>query len=189
MIDGLRRQLDDCLPEDRLELQRRLHQLAGRLRRQQPHDRMQSGIEERLRHSQEALRARRAHAPRLEYPDELPISERREELLRALREHRVLVVTGETGSGKSTQLPKLCLEAGRGIDGLIGHTQPRRIAARSLAARIAEELDSPLGQHVGFKIRFTDVTSDRGYIKLMTDGILLAEMQGDPSPSQYDTII
>jgi HrpA-like RNA helicase len=101
----------------------------------------------------------------------------------------VTIVCGETGSGKSTQLPKICLGLGRGIDGLIGHTQPRRIAARSVAARIAEELDSPLGRHVGFKIRFTDATQPETYIKLMTDGILLAETQGDRFLDQYDTII
>ena len=107
----------------------------------------------------------------------------------AIRDHQVVIICGETGSGKSTQLPKICLELGRGIDGLIGHTQPRRIAARSVAARIADELASPLGRDVGFKVRFAEALSPQTYIKLMTDGILLAETQGDAYLDQYDTII
>ena len=99
------------------------------------------------------------------------------------------VLTGETGSGKSTQLPKICLELGRGVDGLIGHTQPRRIAARSVAARIAEELGAPLGTEVGYKIRCTDATQEQTYVKLMTDGVLLAETHHDRWLNQYDTII
>ena len=107
----------------------------------------------------------------------------------ALREHQVIIVCGETGSGKSTQLPKICLEMGRGVDGMIGHTQPRRLAARSIATRLAEELGSPLGQDVGYKIRFTDRTRPETYVKLMTDGILLAETPRDRFLNQYDTII
>ena len=106
-----------------------------------------------------------------------------------LKQHQVIIVCGETGSGKTTQLPKLCLDLGRGVSGLIGHTQPRRIAARSTAARIAQELESELGSLVGYKIRFTDRTSPQSYVKLMTDGILLAETQGDPQLLQYDTLI
>jgi ATP-dependent helicase HrpA len=120
---------------------------------------------------------------------ELPIAARREEIAQAIREHPVVIVCGETGSGKSTQLPKICLQLGRGVVGRIGHTQPRRIAARSVAARVAEELGTPLGREVGFKVRFAEALSDQSYIKLMTDGILLAETQGDPRLEQYDTII
>ena len=123
------------------------------------------------------------------YPPELPISARTTDIAAAIRDHQVVIVSGETGSGKSTQLPKICLELGRGLNGLIGHTQPRRIAARSVAARIAEELRVPLGSEVGYKIRFTDSTNPRTYIKLMTDGILLAESQLDRRLDQYDTII
>ncbi|MBV2235584.1 MAG: ATP-dependent RNA helicase HrpA [Sterolibacterium sp.] len=133
--------------------------------------------------------ARLAARPTIEYDEQLPVNQRREELAQAIARHQVVVVCGETGSGKTTQLPKICLQLGRGSHGLIGHTQPRRIAARATAARIAQELKSELGQHVGYKIRFTDRTSPASYIKLMTDGILLAETQGDPLLRQYDTLI
>ena len=119
----------------------------------------------------------------------LPVTQRRREIAEAIVQHQVVVVCGETGSGKTTQLPKICLELGRGIDGLIGHTQPRRIAARATAARIAQELKSELGRYVGYKIRFTDRTSPDSYIKLMTDGILLAETQADPLLRRYDTLL
>ena len=121
-------------------------------------------------------------------PD-LPISARKKEIIEAIKAHQVVIISGETGSGKTTQLPKFCLEAGRGIDGLIGCTQPRRIAASSVARRIAEELREELGRSVGYKIRFQDQTGPNAYIKIMTDGILLAETQGDPRLSQYDTLI
>jgi ATP-dependent helicase HrpA len=125
----------------------------------------------------------------ISYPAILPISQRREEITDAIRENQVLVVAGETGSGKTTQLPKLCLEAGRGSGGMIGHTQPRRLAARTVAARIAEELGCSLGEQVGYQVRFQDASSDDTLIKLMTDGILLAEIQHDPLLSRYDTLI
>ncbi|MBX3648064.1 MAG: ATP-dependent RNA helicase HrpA [Rhodocyclaceae bacterium] len=133
--------------------------------------------------------ARLAARPAIAYDDELPVSARRGEIAEAIRKHQVVIVCGETGSGKTTQLPKICLELGRGAHGLIGHTQPRRIAARATAARIAQELKSELGRAVGYKIRFTDRVSPDSYIKLMTDGILLAETQGDPQLRQYDTLI
>ena len=114
---------------------------------------------------------------------------RRDDIVRAIRENQVVIVCGETGSGKTTQLPKICLELGRGVAGMIGHTQPRRIAARTVAARIASELNSPLGHAVGYKVRFSDKVGSETYVKLMTDGILLAETQGDPSLLAYDTII
>ncbi len=135
------------------------------------------------------MAARLAALPKPEFPPDLPVSARREDIARAIAENPVVIVCGETGSGKTTQLPKICLSIGRGVHGLIGHTQPRRIAARATAARIAEELHSELGELVGYKIRFTDRTSERGYIKLMTDGILLAETQNDPDLRQYDTLI
>jgi len=127
--------------------------------------------------------------PAIEFPEELPVSARREEIAAALASHQVVIVSGETGSGKTTQLPKICLSIGRGVNGLIGHTQPRRIAASSTAKRIAQELGSPPGQHVGYKVRFNDTLSEGAWIKLMTDGILLAETQGDPLLRHYDTII
>ncbi len=127
--------------------------------------------------------------PAVAYPDELPVSQRRKDIAAAIRDHQVVVVAGETGSGKTTQLPKICLELGRGVQGMIGHTQPRRIAARSVAERIAEELGRPLGETVGYQVRFTDHSSRDTLVKLMTDGILLAELQHDRLLSAYDTII
>ena len=126
---------------------------------------------------------------RLTYPESLPITERRDELLAAIRDHQVVIVAGETGSGKSTQLPKICLEAGRGVAGMIGHTQPRRVAARTIAERVASELGSKLGDDVGYTVRFTDQVSDGTLIKVMTDGILLAEIQRDRMLRRYDTLI
>ncbi len=136
-----------------------------------------------------AKRAQRlADLPKPDYPD-LPVADRRDEIIKTIRENQVTIICGETGSGKTTQLPKMCLEMGRGVDGLIGHTQPRRLAARSVAARIAEELNSELGSVVGYKVRFHDKTNDKSYIKLMTDGILLAEIRNDRYLNQYDTLI
>src|SRR4051795_579236 len=136
----------------------------------------------------EQLDRRRRLVPDVTYPD-LPVSERREDIADAIREHQVVVIAGETGSGKTTQLPKICLELGRGIDGLIGHTQPRRIAARSVAERVAEELHTPLGSVVGYQVRFTDRTSEDTLVKVMTDGVLLAEIAHDRLLSRYDTLI
>jgi len=133
--------------------------------------------------------SRRDSVPSPGYPAELPITERREDILDAVRRHQVVVIAGETGSGKTTQIPKMCLELGLGVRGLIGHTQPRRLAARTVAERIAEELGTTVGQTVGYAIRFTDRVSDRTLIKLMTDGILLAELHRDRLLSAYDTII
>jgi ATP-dependent helicase HrpA len=135
------------------------------------------------------IEKRRLNLPRPTYPEELPVVARREEIARAIAAHPIVIVSGETGSGKTTQLPKICLELGRGVAGMIGHTQPRRIAARTVAARIASELQSPLGHAVGYKVRFTDRVSADTYIKVMTDGILLAETQRDRLLQAYDTLI
>jgi ATP-dependent helicase HrpA len=133
--------------------------------------------------------ARRAAMPPISYPPELPVSQRKDEILRAIRDHQVVIIAGETGSGKTTQIPKICLELGRGVAGQIGHTQPRRLAARTVAERIADELGSPLGETVGYKVRFTDVSADDTLVKLMTDGILLTELTRDRQLSRYDTLI
>src|SRR5690625_2756134 len=137
----------------------------------------------------EVLAARREALPQVTYPEELPVSARREDIAAAIRDHQVVIVSGETGSGKTTQLPKICLELGYGITGTIGHTQPRRLAARTVSARIAEELGTPVGQAVGYQVRFTDRVSDSTLVKLMTDGILLAEIQRDPLLRRYEVII
>ena len=142
-------------------------------------------------YSPELLTARAAAVPAIVYPEELPVSARREEIATAIAEHQVIIVAGETGSGKTTQLPKICLELGRGVTGMIGHTQPRRIAARSVAERIASELGTPIGRDgvVGYQVRFTEEVGENTLVKLMTDGILLAEIQSDPQLRHYDTII
>jgi ATP-dependent helicase HrpA len=137
----------------------------------------------------EARAARRAAMPPIAYPPELPVSQRRDEIAEAIRDHQVVIIAGETGSGKTTQIPKICLDLGRGVAGQIGHTQPRRLAARTVAERIAEELDSPLGETVGYKVRFTDRSADDTLIKLMTDGILLTELARDRQLRRYDTLI
>ncbi|RST13786.1 ATP-dependent RNA helicase HrpA [Streptomyces sp. WAC05374] len=133
---------------------------------------------------------RAARVPEITYPEQLPVSQKKTDILEAIRDHQVVIVAGETGSGKTTQIPKICLELGRGVRGMIGHTQPRRIAARTVAERVADELGTPLGEAVGWKVRFTDqVNQDATFIKLMTDGILLAEIQTDRELRAYDTII
>ena len=182
-----RSEFDDCLAVDLRRLRstaRDLRHLFGAKR-----DALQVEFEKLIEKSRAAVAARREDLPRPKFPAELPVNERRAEIAELIAKHQVVIVCGETGSGKTTQLPKICLELGRGATGLIGHTQPRRIAARSTASRIAQELESELGKVVGYKIRFTDRTSPQSYIKLMTDGILLAETQGDPWLAQYDTLI
>jgi ATP-dependent RNA helicase HrpA len=136
-----------------------------------------------------AKQVKLTNLPKVTYPQTLPVSQNADVIAETIKNNQVVIIAGETGSGKTTQIPKICLELGRGIDGLIGHTQPRRIAARTVANRIAEELNSQVGDVVGYKVRFTDQVSERSYIKLMTDGILLAEMQKDRLLRQYDTII
>ncbi|MCO5310183.1 MAG: ATP-dependent RNA helicase HrpA [Austwickia sp.] len=143
---------------------------------------------ERIARREAARDRRRAAVPAITYPD-LPVSARREDIAAAIRDHQVVIIAGETGSGKTTQLPKICLELGRGITGMIGHTQPRRIAARSVAERIAEELDVELGAQIGYQVRFADHTSRDTLVKVMTDGVLLAELQRDRELRRYDTII
>ncbi|WP_373745935.1 ATP-dependent RNA helicase HrpA [Neisseria dentiae] len=146
-------------------------------------------VEQKYRKSHETYLKRQAALPKPQYDGTLPVHERLDDIKAAIANHQVTIICGETGSGKTTQLPKICLELGRGTAGLIGHTQPRRLAARSVAERIAEELQSPIGETVGYKVRFNDNTSRDAYVKLMTDGILLAETQTDRYLTAYDTII
>ena len=178
-----------CMLRDRARIRRRLRSVRARARKGLAIDRSMRELSEIVDASL-ALRARREglHA-RLVYPAELPISERAAEIREAIEHHRVVVVAGETGSGKSTQLPKICLEAGRGIVGAIAHTQPRRIAARSIAHRLSEELGLGMGRGVGCKVRFHDTTSDEDLVRVLTDGMLLAQTQGDRELLEYDTII
>ena len=152
--------------------------------------RQREGRSEDAEHRRARRRATPGTSPlAITYPEALPISQRRQEIAEAIATHQVVIVAGETGSGKTTQLPKICLELGRGIDAMIGHTQPRRLAARTVADRIAEELGVELGEEVGYAVRFTDRVGDDTLVKLMTDGILLAELRRDRTLSAYDTII
>lgn len=178
----LRKQLDGVPLRDAARIGRRLKNLRGN-----PPEKLRQ-LAEQIAAAHQVVAARQAAVPTVTYP-ELPVSERRREIAEAIRANQVVVIAGETGSGKTTQLPKICLEAGRGIRGTIGHTQPRRLAARTVAQRIADELGGPLGDAVGYTVRFTDQVSDRTLIKLMTDGILLAEIQRDRRLLRYDTLI
>jgi ATP-dependent helicase HrpA len=181
--------LATCLLADRFGLKNRINQARDLAKQNKPIERNLAEIAQKIKSSQAKFAARLANLPKPEYSLELPVSSRRDEIAAAIKNNQVVIVCGETGSGKTTQLPKICLELGRGVAGLIGHTQPRRIAARSVASRIAQELNSPLGEVVGYKVRFNDKITDGSYVKLMTDGILLAETQGDQFLNAYDTII
>ncbi|MGL5283682.1 MAG: DEAD/DEAH box helicase, partial [Plesiomonas shigelloides] len=173
---------------DRRRLLRRIEG-AKKVKNPQAQEAIAQELAVEIQSAQARVDARRAAVPSINYPEILPVSQKKDEIRRAIEQHQVVIVAGETGSGKTTQLPKICLELGRGINGLIGHTQPRRLAARSVANRIAEELQVPMGGVVGYKVRFNDQVSETTLVKLMTDGILLAEIQNDRMLSQYDTII
>ncbi|MFF4114088.1 ATP-dependent RNA helicase HrpA [Streptomyces sp. NPDC001714] len=163
---------------------------ARKIRKPEARAAVLAEIEAEVARAEERMAGRRAVVPAVSYPEQLPVSQKKDEIAEAIRDHQVVIVAGETGSGKTTQIPKICLELGRGVRGMIGHTQPRRIAARTVAERVAEELRTPLGEAVGWKVRFTDqVNPDATFVKLMTDGILLAEIQTDRELRAYDTII
>jgi ATP-dependent helicase HrpA len=182
----LRQRLGHCMFADRVKLRRKLQQCEKLNAERQ--ELALLALNEAIESSVRVCELRLQQLPSIDYPD-LPVSQHKEEIAKAIANNQVVIVAGETGSGKTTQIPKICLELGRGVAGLIGHTQPRRLAARTVANRIAEELKTPLGEKVGFKIRFSDQVSNSTYIKLMTDGILLAEIQQDRFLNQYDTII
>ncbi|WP_327290385.1 ATP-dependent RNA helicase HrpA [Streptomyces sp. NBC_01198] len=162
---------------------------ARRIKKPEARAAVLAEIDAEIGRGEQRIAARRAAVPRITYPEALPVSQKKDDILAAVRDHQVVIVAGETGSGKTTQIPKICLELGRGVRGLIGHTQPRRIAARTVAERVAEELCTPLGEAVGWKVRFTDQVGDSTLVKLMTDGIMLAEIQTDRELRAYDTII
>ncbi|AWQ18707.1 ATP-dependent RNA helicase HrpA [Pantoea ananatis] len=180
--------LDALMLRDRQRLQRRLHG-AKKIKNPDAQQSIAAELELDIIVAERRVAQRVAATPRITFPENLPVSQKQQAIAEAIREHQVVIVAGETGSGKTTQLPKICLSLGRGITGLIGHTQPRRLAARTVANRIADELDTSLGGCVGYKVRFNDQVSETTQIKLMTDGILLAEIQQDRMLMQYDTII
>jgi ATP-dependent helicase HrpA len=180
--------LEALAASDRQRLERRLHGVR-RLRDPKAREAALAKVDAAVEAAEQRLARRRASVPAVSYPEALPVSQKKDDILAAIRDHQVVIVAGETGSGKTTQIPKICLELGRGVLGRIGHTQPRRIAARTVAERVAEELRTPLGAAVGWKVRFTDQVGEDTLVKLMTDGILLAEIQHDRMLTEYDTLI
>ena len=182
------KQLSLCLNADKQRYKRQLDRLRSEAKKGQN---VEGKLNKLLAHITQSIakrNKRKASVPVITYPD-LPVSEKKDEIAALIRQNQVLILCGETGSGKTTQIPKICLDIGRGVAGFIGHTQPRRIAARTVADRIAEELGQKIGHSVGYKVRFHDKTHEQSLVKLMTDGILLAESQNDPYLNQYDTII
>lgn len=184
-----REALQTLAPKDIARLKKQFDFVEKRLKNNQPADRKLTQLVEEVHRLSVELEVKKNSLPDITYPDVLPVSERRQEIMEAISQHQVVIVAGETGSGKTTQLPKMCLELGMGMRGRIGHTQPRRIAARTVANRIAEELNTELGGLVGYQVRFQDHSDQRTAIKVMTDGILLAEIQHDPLLLAYDCII
>ncbi|HFQ5016205.1 TPA: ATP-dependent RNA helicase HrpA [Vibrio vulnificus] len=185
---SLRKALSQCLIKDRFRLSKRIAG-ASKINKESARNAVFDEIALDIAKSMMEVEQRSRYQPKIEYPEILPVSQKKDDIADAIAHHQVVIVAGETGSGKTTQLPKICAELGRGKFGLIGHTQPRRLAARSVANRIAEEMETQLGDFVGYKVRFNDQISDNTQIKLMTDGILLAEIQHDRFLNQYDTII
>src|SRR6202020_478115 len=173
---------------DQRRLGRRAEKAAG-LRDTAAREQALGQVQAEIEAAAARVEARRQAVPAVSYPPELPVSQLKDKIAEVIRDHQVVIIAGETGSGKTTQLPKICLELGRGVTGQIGHTQPRRIAARTVAERIAEELGTEGGTAVGYKVRFTDTSSDSTLVKVMTDGILLTEMARDRQLLRYDTLI
>ena len=188
-ISKLKHTINQCATKDKYHFLARLRKIQQKNREHTDLDRKLDKLEQDIATATDRLESKRHHLPLPEFPDDLPICQCLEDIKHTIANHQVVVIAGETGSGKTTQIPKICLSIGRGVSGVIGHTQPRRIAARSIAARIAQELKTEVGQLVGYKIRFSDRVSEKSYIKLMTDGILLAEIQNDRYLNAYDTII
>ncbi len=187
-LADLRRALPELMLHDQHRLARRIDRANG-LRDQAARDKAVTELTAEIERATRRVARRREAVPDISYPAELPVSQRRDDIAQAIRDHQVVIVAGETGSGKTTQLPKICLELGRGVTGQIGHTQPRRIAARTVAERIAEETSTQLGTAVGYKVRFTDKSGDNTLVKVMTDGILLNEIASDRDLYRYDTLI
>ncbi len=188
IFNSLTQQLKQCMQTDHLAFKRQLDRFRTQQRQNKLDSRQLDKLAAQMARSVARYEQRRAVLPVINFPD-LPVSDKVAEISDLIKHNQVVILCGETGSGKTTQIPKICLQLGRGIRGLIGHTQPRRIAARTVADRIAEELGQTIGQSVGYKVRFHDKVHERSHIKLMTDGILLAETQSDPYLNQYDTLI
>jgi ATP-dependent helicase HrpA len=188
-LASLEARIAQSMLRDRRSLRSRLATVRHRQSQNKPFDQALTRLLKDLDASVALVAQRKAAMPAPVYPPELPVAQKKQEIADAIAANQLVVICGETGSGKTTQLPKICLELGRGVLGMIGHTQPRRIAARSVAMRVADELGTRVGGGVGFKVRFSDHVSAESYIKLMTDGILLAETQGDRLLEAYDTII
>ncbi|BFM15230.1 ATP-dependent RNA helicase HrpA [Maricurvus nonylphenolicus] len=188
-LTALESSLQEVMMRDAYRLGRQYRELHKRFSSGKPIDQGLGKLRKAIEKSSALVEQRLKAIPKVAFPENLPISAKREAIAELIDKHQVVVLAGETGSGKTTQLPKICLDLGRGIKGLIGHTQPRRIAARTVASRIAEELETPLGESVGYQVRFTDHSTPTSHIKLMTDGILLAEIQNDRYLNKYDTLI
>ena len=184
-IKELSSRLQDCMLKEQFLLSARLRSLS----KSPTASKQLAALATKIENSIALVEKRKTSIPVISYDESLPVAEKREEIKKLIRENQVIVLAGETGSGKTTQIPKICLELGLGLKGFIGHTQPRRIAARSVANRIASELKTELGQCVGYKVRFSDKLNEFTHIKLMTDGILLAEIQQDRYLLNYEVII
>ena len=189
LLDQIAGMLNGIMQTDAAWCRQRIKAARGRLRSGKSIDSLLESLVDRCTMSAKKSQDRKRSVPEPTYDPILPIVDRRKEIVAAIEKHQVVVISGETGSGKTTQIPKMCLQAGRGIRGLIGCTQPRRIAAQAMADRVAEELNEPLGGLVGYQVRFREKLNKNAIIKFMTDGILLAETTHDRNLNAYDTII
>ncbi|MDR2241235.1 MAG: ATP-dependent RNA helicase HrpA [Providencia alcalifaciens] len=188
ILSALHADIEQTSLRDQWQLKKRLHGIS-KIQDQKSRMAVIEVIKGDIEKAKQKVEKKRLNMPKIVYPENLPVSQRKQAIFDAINQHQVVIIAGETGSGKTTQIPKICLELGRGVKGFIGHTQPRRLAARSVASRLAQELECELGTNVGYKVRFSDQVSDTTQVKLMTDGILLAELQNDKLLLQYDTII
>ncbi|RDH82784.1 MAG: ATP-dependent RNA helicase HrpA [endosymbiont of Galathealinum brachiosum] len=188
-VEQLKKSLQQIMLKDEFSARRKIQSLQSRLNSSKPVEKLLVNLQDLIDKSASQFHRRAQNKSTTTYPEELPVSQKRDEIIQAIKQNQVIIICGETGSGKTTQLPKMCLDAGLGIRGMIGHTQPRRLAARSVANRIAEELKTESGRVVGYKVRFSDTLGENALIKLMTDGILLSETHHDAFLNQYDCII
>ena len=188
-LEQLKQSVPSIMLKDQFTARRKIQTIQSRLNASKPVEQILVNLEKLIDSSSQQFLLRQQNLPVTDYPAELPVSQKRDEIIKAIKQHQIIIICGETGSGKTTQLPKMCLDAGLGIRGMIGHTQPRRLAARSVANRIAQELKTETGKVVGYKVRFDDVLGDSSLIKLMTDGVLLSEIHHDAFLNQYDCII